>query len=155
MSKLTINLGTSGQVSGDTIRTAFDKANQNFDMVFGYLTATNYTFSHSQQVVSFSNGTQSYTSYFGSYLGPGGFFILVRFNIEGENPYYGAGYARLYHGSTLLKTFNVTSQNFSQTYTAWCVSSLGSSNRLRMSIETRTNEAIQLENPEIFIIRLG
>ena len=77
MAKQTINLGTQGTVSGDTIRAAFDKANDNFDELYndnekvGY-----YTGDLAATFIASSSTTWVYSSTFGDTL-PAGTYLLI------------------------------------------------------------------------------
>ena len=52
MAKQSINLGsTANDGTGDPLRTAFDKINDNFDELYTYSTATEATTSQSQQTL--------------------------------------------------------------------------------------------------------
>jgi hypothetical protein len=59
VAKQTINLGTQGTQSGDTVRTAFDKSNDNFDELYG---AVQCVYHADQQGLSYSNSLTSYYS---------------------------------------------------------------------------------------------
>ena len=77
MAKQTINLGTQGTQSGDTVRAAFDKCNDNFDELYQLVDKLGgYKGEYSPQITS-STTSFVYSSTFGDTIPVGDYLLLV------------------------------------------------------------------------------
>ena len=77
MAKQTIDLGTLGSVSGDTIRNAFDKCNDNFDELYQLVDKLGgYKGEYSTQTTS-TTTSFVYSSTFGDTIPPGNYLAIV------------------------------------------------------------------------------
>jgi hypothetical protein len=82
VAKQIIDLGTQGTQSGDTVRTAFDKANDNFDELYtDMLKALAYSGDNGSSYYTSTSTSWSYSSAFGDSL-PAGTYLM-----------FGKGYA--------------------------------------------------------------
>lgn len=77
MAKQTIDLGTQGTASGDTIRNAFDKCNDNFDELYQLVDKLGgYKGEYSTQTTS-TTTSFVYSSTFGDQIPAGDYLVIV------------------------------------------------------------------------------
>lgn len=93
MAKQTIDLGTQGTQSGDAIRTAFDKCNDNFDELYGGKGAVIYHGSQTNQSYSSSSTSYSNTTTIISSV-PAGTYVVI-LTVRGKTPIDDTGYMKL------------------------------------------------------------
>lgn len=103
MSQLTINLGTAGQVSGDTIRDAMSKVNSNFDEAYAKMISPNYSGDAGGTAYS-TTTSEVYTAFFGDTIPPGTYMLFVighfKSTVAGD-----VMVCRVYQTATSLRTF--------------------------------------------------